>query len=111
MVDKPKVELPEEVIIARRGYRRKYYRTHKEKCILKSLNWAKRNKDRAKKAMDKYLENNPELLTKIAEFYPVEVLAEKLATTVEEPLPKTDFPDVVSIEDLKDNTRIFKINV
>ena len=60
----------------------------------------------AKKQVTSYLESNPELLAKIAEFYPVEVLAEKLATSVEEQLPKTDFPDVVSIEDLKDDTKL-----
>lgn len=60
----------------------------------------------AKQTISTYLESNPELLAKIAEFYPVEVLAEKLAQTIEETLPKVDYPDVVSIDDLKENTNL-----
>ena len=60
----------------------------------------------AKQTISTYLESNPELLAKIAEFYPVELLAEKLAQTIEENLPKVDYPDVVSLEDLKENTNL-----
>lgn len=58
----------------------------------------------AKSQVVSYLEGHPKLLAKIAEFYPVEVLAEKLAKTAEEPLPKVDYPDVVSIDALKEDT-------
>ena len=58
----------------------------------------------AKKQVAEYLENNPQILGKIAEFYPVDVLAEKLAEVVEQPLPKVDYPSVVSFEDLCEKT-------
>ncbi|MGN1039037.1 MAG: hypothetical protein ACI4P0_06535, partial [Mailhella sp.] len=54
----------------------------------------------AKEKMASYLMENPELLAKIASFYPVESLAEKLSKTAEEPQVAKDIPEVISIENL-----------
>lgn len=55
----------------------------------------------AKKRISSYLQENPELLAKIAEFYPIETLAEKLTKTAEVLLEKEfSLPDVLGINSL-----------
>lgn len=59
--------------------------------------------NKAKKAISAYLEQNPTLLAKIAEFYPVEVLGAKLAEVhVTETQIKVaeEIPEVISISEL-----------
>jgi hypothetical protein len=53
-----------------------------------------------KEKIASYLKDNPELLGKIAAFYPVEVLAEKLASIPEVPKTASSLPAVVSIDEL-----------
>lgn len=53
----------------------------------------------AKQAVSTYLENHPALLGKIAEFYPVESLAEKLAKAPETK-EYTPVPEIIKISDL-----------
>lgn len=52
-----------------------------------------------KEVVADYLEGHPALLAKIAEYYPVELLAEKLASVPEEEIP-APVPEIISIEDL-----------
>ena len=55
----------------------------------------------AKDRISNYLQEKPELLAKIAEFYPIKTLAEKLTKTAEQPQEKEfALPDVLGINSL-----------
>lgn len=54
----------------------------------------------AKQLVADHFMANPELLAKIASFYPVEYLASKLAKTAEQPVVAQDIPEVIKISDL-----------
>lgn len=54
----------------------------------------------AKEQIVSYLKSNPEVLGKIAAFYPIEKLAEKLASVPEKVITPNNLPTVVSISDL-----------
>lgn len=54
----------------------------------------------AKEALAVYLQNNPDILAKIAEYYPPEALAQKLAVKPEISKVSEEVPSVISIDDV-----------